>query len=155
MPTRTNATRARRIAALTLALALGIAHAAGAAPPPVCESPDDQPGNVYEWLIPHADEYFPLDPKTCEKFTKSAVAACHKAVSDATKCQANVLKTLAKLAKTTCSETSGNQANCAAGFASSVAEHSDGLADSAAAGHYACDEGFQSEVYGTCINGAP
>jgi len=155
MRNRIYGARVGTAALFALSLALGISRQAGAAPAPVCESPDDQPGNVYEWLIPHADNYFPLDEKSCEKFTKSAVAACHKAVSDAQKCQLNVLKTLAKLAKTTCQATGGNQASCAAGFASSVAEHSASLADAAQAGHYTCDEGFPSEVYGTCINGAP
>lgn len=136
-------------------IALGMSRGAGAAPAPACESPDDQPGNVYEWLIPHADSYFPLDAQSCEKFRKSAVAACHKAVSDAQKCQANVLKAIAKLAKTTCSATSGNQTNCASGFASALVEHSANLADATEAGHHACDEGFQSEVYGTCISGSP
>jgi hypothetical protein len=155
MRRNTNRVCAGRLALIALALALGGSRPAGAAPPPACESPDDQPGNVFEWLVPHANLYLPLDANSCEKFTKSAVAACHKAVSDASKCQANVLKTLSKLAKTTCAATSGNQANCASGFAGAVAEHSEYLADSTQAGHHACDEGFASEVYGTCINESP
>jgi hypothetical protein len=141
---------------VTALLALAVLALIGkAAHAQACGSILEQPEEVYDTFLGQLAITFPIeDASVCEKLTKAAVSACHKAVSDTASCQTSLASGVLKGTKPVCS-TFKNQSGCL-DDAKSVADGD--KADAAAqaeTAHAECDGGFEGAIANACANGLP
>lgn len=103
-------------ALLAAALALFVVLGAGQARAQACGSATDVPVEVLDDFVDTLGGLFPLGADECEKITKSAVAACHKAVSSSAACTAAQISGSRKGAKTGCKVKKSLADSCDAEF---------------------------------------
>lgn len=141
--------RNRRLGLAVLGLALGVSFEANAAIVYVCAGPSSQPDLVYNWVAAYYGGEFPLGEQACEKITKKAIEACHKAVSEAEKCQQRMYGSLRNIVKPGCD----GDPDCTDEKKESIEQGSAFLEDDAAFGHEDCDGDFAETLFDYCITG--
>jgi hypothetical protein len=144
-----------RLALAVLGLAAGLSPKADAALATVCSGPLPQPGIVRATLTAYLGTFFPLDEKSCEEITKKAVAACHKAVSDAEKCVADLNSDLRKVSKPVCGTQGSDKGDCNDMFKSVVEDRNAELEGETDDAHGMCDTSFADGFFNDCVNGLP
>ena len=147
--------RTRRLALVVLGLVAGLALEADAALAPACSGPLTQPGVVQAHLTASLGSYFPLDAKSCEEVTRKAVVACHKGVSDAQKCQADLNGNVRKVAKPVCGAQGSAKGDCNKSFKAADEQQDATLEDEANGAHALCDTSFADDFFDDCVNGLP
>ena len=147
--------RTRRLALVVLGLVASLAREADAALAPACSGALTQPGVVQAHLTASLGSYFPLDAKRCEEVTKKAVVACHKGVSDAQKCQADLNGNVRKVAKPVCGAQGPETGDCNKSFKSADEQQDVILEDEADDARAICDTSFAEEFFDHCVNGLP
>jgi hypothetical protein len=131
------------------ALALGLSLEAHAAIVYACLGPSEQPSLVRTWVTAYYAGEFPLDESTCEKIVKKAVAACHKAVSEAEKCQDKLYGALRSIAKPACE----GDAGCIDDAKQSIEAGASSLEEDADSAHDDCDGDFAESLFDYCVTG--
>ena len=137
------------VLAATLLLAAGAAHAQA------CGSIPSQPEDVYDTFVSQLGLALPVgDSSVCDKLTKAAVSACHKAVSDTASCLTSLSSSVYKGTKPVCS-TFKNQSGClddAKAVADGDKSDFAAMADTA---HAECDDAFEAAIQQACMLGFP
>jgi hypothetical protein len=150
MSTKGACRRACRLGLAALGLTLGVSFDAAAALPDVCYGPEEQPYLVYEWFGAWYSSSLPLDEKSCEKITKKLVAECHKAVSDASKCQSHMIRSLRSIAKPACEGDDG----CVEQRKDDADAQQASLEQRAREADESCDgEDFADSIFQYCVEG--
>jgi hypothetical protein len=150
MGTREIRRRACRLALAGLATAAGFSFEAKAAPVQACVGPLEQPGIVYDWMTGYFSSFFPLDDKTCEKLTKRAVEACHRAVSNAKECQSDLIRSTHKASKVACGTEGPDKDSCNDTYKNLHEELKDFLKEQTEEAHDECDTDFADDFFLEC-----
>jgi hypothetical protein len=128
---------------------------AGEARAQACGDFPDVPESVYDTFVDRVAPALPIDDAAvCEKFTKAAVAACHKAVSEMAGCYDGLAGGLYKGLKAVC-VVFKNQSGCVDDAKDLLDEDEAEIEEAAANAHAACDGILASEIDDTCMNGLP
>jgi hypothetical protein len=136
---------ASMLAVAALALLGKAAHAQ-------CSDPDDAPVGVYSTFEELVGGRFPLSEAECEKIVKTAVAACHAAVSDAVQCVESLFKSVTKARKTACSPLAGaDRTDCNDTLETFLAGVEEDLALEAQDADAICDSDFAESLSDDCL----
>jgi hypothetical protein len=147
--TRVDGFVASAVLAAVLLLAGGAAHAQA------CGSIPAQPEDVYDTFVDPLGITFPIgDASVCEKLTKAAVSACHKAVSDTASCLTSLASGVLKGTKPVCS-TFKNQSGCLDDAKATADDDKADFAAQAEAAHAECDGIFAAAISQACLEGFP
>jgi hypothetical protein len=115
----------------------------------------EQPESVYETFLNTLAITFPLeDPAACEKLSKAAISACHKAVSDTASCQTSLTSGVLKGTKPVCS-TFKNQSGCLDDAKATADGDKADIASQADSADNECDTEFAAAIANACNNGLP
>jgi hypothetical protein len=137
------------------ALALAIGFGAGAAHAQ-CGNILDQPEEVYDAFLDFIGfGVFPIDDvSVCEKYVKTLVSACNKAVSDTASCRISVASSMGKSAKPICSVFK-NEAGCLDDAKATAEAMRAGAEADAAVSHAVCNEELSEAALDDCLEGFP
>jgi hypothetical protein len=90
----------------------------------------------------------PLPEKECSKITKTAVAACHKAVDETASCIGGLFKNLGKIAKVGC-----DNDICQDEYETYIEIHQAQADEDEALSHLVCDDDFAVAMATLCLVG--
>jgi type IV secretory pathway TrbL component len=141
---------------VTALLALAVLALLGkAAHAQACGSIGEQPEAVYDTFLNSLAITFPLgDSAACEKLTKAAISACHKAVSDTASCHTSLTSGVLKGTKPVCS-TFKNQSGCLDDAKATADGDKADIASQADSANTVCDTEFAGAIANACNNGLP
>jgi hypothetical protein len=141
---------------VTAMLALAALALLGKAAHAQCSDPDDAPAGVYSTFEELLGGRFPLSEAECEKIVKTAVAACHSAVSDAVQCVESLFKSVTKARKTACSPLEGEErTDCNESVATLLESVEEDLALEAQEADAVCDSNFAESLSDDCLGIGP
>lgn len=141
--------------AVLVAAAFGVAAllgGAGEARAQACAIPDDAPEAVFDVYVDALGVLLPMPEAECEKFVKSWVAACHKAVSANVSCWNQLMKSLRKRVKAGCKLEGPDEAECNAVLGGDLDLTQEQIDESEADGHAICEMAVP-EVGAACALG--
>ena len=121
----------------------------------LCGSVADQPEAVHDRLVDELMPFLPIsDESLCEKITKTAVAACHSAVSDTASCLDSLAGSVPKAMKPACTLTKSPSFCNDDAKADAAAERAE-IQDDADGAHALCDGLFRESFFDVCFEGFP
>jgi hypothetical protein len=140
---------------VTAMLAIAVLALLGKAAHAQCGDIDDQPDDVLGIFSDRFEPYVPIaDAALCAKVTKTAVAACHAALSDWASCQEGVVGSSYKITKAVCATTPDPKA-CAASAKVQLETDRTSIATALAGVGPSCDLAFANAVLQICLEGFP
>jgi hypothetical protein len=145
--------RLRRLVIAGIGLVLGASFEAAAAPIPACQGPGPQPTYVFDYFDAYLGDFFPLDAEVCEKIVKKAVAACHAAVSEASKCHQRLVRSSQKAGKTACGTEGDGKQDCIERLKILTEDIEDFYAGETEDAHEVCDTDFAEDLFDYCVTG--
>jgi hypothetical protein len=139
--------------AVGVMLAMFVVLGAGQARAQACGLVEDVPSEFLDDIVGTLGGLFPLAAAECEKITKSAVSACHKAVSASAGCSEAQISSARKGAKTACKAQGSGEDQCNADIGG-LLDFVEGALDSDAGdAHDECDGSFATQLDLTCREG--
>jgi hypothetical protein len=115
-----------------------------------CGDVGDVPATFLDDYIETLGGLFPLSASECEKITKAAVSACHKAVSGSASCATSQISGARKGAKTGCKAQGAGEDACNDSLGG-VLDGIESLLELEADGaHAECDTSFATQLDSTC-----
>lgn len=138
---------------VTALLAVAVLALLGKAAHAQCGNIGDQPDEVLGIYSDRFEPYVPIaDAALCAKVTKTAIAACHAALSDWASCQEGVVGSSYKITKAVCATTQDPK-SCAATAKGQLETDKMGIEEALAEVDPLCDQSFAAAILEICLEG--